>query len=81
MDFLTLDLLDNNTFVMNNPLQTGFGFGMRIRNENLVFKTFQIRLGFYPSLNNGDNFLLRISGEKALVPHRYTPEAPQKINF
>jgi len=68
-------------FVLNNPIQTGFGLGMRMRNENLVFKTFQIRLGFYPSLSNGDNFLFYISGEKSLKPHRYTPGKPSKVEF
>ena len=70
-----------NDFILDNPVQPGFGIGMRMRNENLVFKTFQIRLSFYPTLSNGDNFLFYISGEKSLKPHRYTPSAPSKINF
>ncbi|MEO0330268.1 MAG: hypothetical protein AAF223_01080, partial [Bacteroidota bacterium] len=31
-----------------NPSYQGLGFGFRVRNENLAFKTFQIRLAFYP---------------------------------
>jgi len=71
----------SNNFILNNPIQPGFGIGLRMRNENLVFKTFQIRLGFYPSLSNGDNFLFYISGEKSLEPHRYTPDAPSKVTY
>ena len=71
----------SNNFVLNNPIQPGIGFGLRMRNENLVFKTFQIRLGYYPSLSNGDNFLFYISGEKSLEPHRYTPGAPSKVTY
>jgi hypothetical protein len=71
----------SDRFVLNNPIQPGFGFGVRMRNENLVFKTFQIRLGFYPSLSNGDNFLFYLSGEKTLQPHRYTPGAPSKVQY
>jgi len=70
-----------NEFILRNQLQPGFGIGMRMRNENLVFKTFQIRLSFYPTLSNGDNFLFYISGEKSLKPHRYTPSAPSEIEF
>jgi len=70
-----------NEFILNNQLQPGFGIGMRMRNENLVFKTFQLRLGFYPTLSNGDNFLFYISGERSLNPHRYRPSAPSKIDF
>ena len=31
-----------------NPSYKGLGFGFRVRNENLAFKTFQIRFAFYP---------------------------------
>lgn len=34
--------------VFENPTYGGYGFGFRIRNENLVFNTFQVRLAFYP---------------------------------
>jgi hemolysin activation/secretion protein len=67
--------------VFDNPIQSGFGLGIRIRNENLVFNTFQIRLGYYPNLGNGNNMLFRISGEKTLVPYRYTPTAPSILEF
>jgi len=70
-----------NKFILNNQLQPGFGIGMRMRNENLVFKTFQIRLSFYPTLSNGDNFLFYISGERSLKSHRYIPSAPSEIEF
>ncbi len=36
----------------NNPYQ-GYGIGARIRNENLAFKTFQVRLSFYPIVPEG----------------------------
>ncbi|MGM0498347.1 MAG: hypothetical protein ACQESJ_10545, partial [Bacteroidota bacterium] len=71
----------SNDFILDNPVQPGFGIGLRTRNENLVFKTFQIRLSFYPTLSDEDNFLFYISDEKSLKPHRYTPSAPSKIEF
>lgn len=67
--------------IFNNPVQSGFGLGLRIRNENLVFNTFQLRFGYYPNLSPGSNYLFRISGEKTLTPYRYTPSAPQVVEF
>ena len=71
----------SNDFILDNQIHPGFGIGMRTRNENLVFKTFQVRLSFYPTLSNGDNFLFYVSGEKSLKPHRYTPSEPAEIEF
>lgn len=68
-------------FILQNPVQSGFGIGMRLRNENFVFNTFQIRLGYYPSLTHENSFLVNVSGEKSLRPMRYTPEPPQVIDF
>ena len=39
---------DNKLFY--NPLYSGLGVGVRIRNENLVFNTILIRLSYYPRL-------------------------------
>ncbi|WP_224997997.1 hypothetical protein [Cesiribacter sp. SM1] len=33
----------------------GYGLGLRVRNENLVFKTFQLRLAYYPGPGGGFN--------------------------
>jgi hypothetical protein len=33
-----------------SPIYTGFGGGIKIKNENLVFNTIYIRLGYYPRL-------------------------------
>ena len=71
----------SDNFIFQNPIQTGFGIGMRFRNENFVFNTFQIRLGYYPSLTHENSFLVNLSGEKSLKPMRYTPEPPQVIDF
>ncbi len=67
--------------IFKNPLHSGFGLGFRVRNENLVFQTFQIRLGYYPDLSFGNSLLFKMSGEKTLEPERYTPTAPGTINF
>jgi len=68
-------------FILENPMHNGFGLGIRIRNENLVFKTFQIRLGYYPTLPAGENVLFELSGEKSYKPRRYSPGAPSVIGY
>ncbi len=45
----------NNKSIVNIPVYQGYGVGLRVRNENLTFNTFQLRLGFYsgfPGLAN-----------------------------
>jgi len=34
--------------VFRSPTYRGYGLGFRVRNENLAFKTFQMRIAFYP---------------------------------
>ncbi|HKJ78204.1 MAG TPA: hypothetical protein VKA10_01660, partial [Prolixibacteraceae bacterium] len=38
----------NKQFILTEDFYTGIGFGMRLHNENLVFRTLQLRLAFYP---------------------------------
>lgn len=56
---------------------SAIGLGIRIRNDNLVFKTFQIRLGYYPSLPPWSEMSnLIISGENLLRPRNFDPGPP-----
>lgn len=71
-----------NQSVFRNNLYSGVGLGVRVRNENLVFKTFQIKFAFYPSVPSDiDPFYLLISGESYLKHNYYTPQAPTTIDF
>jgi len=36
--------------IWSGPIYQGYGFGIRLRNENLTFNTVQLRLGFYPNI-------------------------------
>ncbi len=46
---------DVNMF--DGRLYQGYGIGLRVRNENLAFNTFQFRLGFYPNIPNNSRVL------------------------
>ncbi len=79
-DMALIGAYDQNIF--KNRLYSGLGFGIRIRNENLVFKTFQIRLAFYPNLPDvySPN-MLSISGEKLLDPQNFNFITPEPLRF
>jgi hypothetical protein len=71
-----------NQSVFKNQLYSGVGLGVRVRNENLVFKTFQIRFAFYPTVPSDINpFYLLVSGESYLKHHNFNPQAPEPIDF
>jgi hypothetical protein len=36
--------------LFSSKLYQGYGLGIRVRNENLIFNTFQIRVGYYPNI-------------------------------
>lgn len=71
-----------NDAIYRNKLYSGIGLGVRIRNENLVFKTFQIRFAYYPTVPaDSEQFYFLISGESYQNPPNFEPTAPGKINF
>jgi hypothetical protein len=60
----------------------GIGLGMRVRNDNLVFNTFQFRFGFFPNPPQYSriNYLL-VSGEQLLTPYNFDSGPPSVIPF
>ncbi len=61
---------------------TALGVGVRIRNERLVFPTFQFRFTYYPNLAGmslGD--YLDFSGEKKLNPNNFYIDAPAILPY
>lgn len=58
-------------------LITEMGIGIRVRNDNLIFNTIQLRLSYFPSppdFSKLDYF--SIMGEKLLKPPDFSPGAP-----
>ena len=51
--------------VYSNPVYSGYGIGIRFKNESLIFPTFLIRLGYYPRIpDNADVAYWLISTER-----------------
>jgi len=79
-DFSTL--FGTNEAIVNGIALAGIGLGIRIRNDNLIFNTFQIRLGFYPNppLYSKINYFT-ISGEQLLRPNNFDTGPPSIIPY
>jgi hypothetical protein len=81
--FADLGFLSNSDQVLGNGFTLiSLGVGLRIRNDNLVFNTLQIRLAFFPNpplyseIHN-----LTISGEQLLRPKNFNADKPALIPF
>jgi len=65
-----------------NQLYSGIGAGVRIRNEHLVFNTFQIKFTFYPVIpDNASLTYLQLSGEPRLRPNNFYVKSPRLFEF
>lgn len=71
-----------NRSLFKNKMYSGIGLGLRIRNENLVFKTLQFRFAYYPSVPvDTDHFYYMLSGEVYSKPMNFEPSAPYIIGY
>jgi len=61
---------------------TGIGAGIRIRNDNLIINTFQIRFGYYPNLPLYSNTnYVDITGVPVLKPRSFDAKPPSIIVY
>ena len=69
----------NREFIFTQNYYSGLGFGIRVHNENLVFKTLQLRLAFYP-FHPDDmgfvGFILEEQSKKRFYSFEPTPPLP-----
>jgi len=72
----------NSKFILSQPMYTGLGCGIRIRNENLIFKTFQIRFAWYPkAAYSSSHSVLLISGEESYRFDNMNYTGPEIVKF
>lgn len=75
-------LAGTNQIMANGISLAGFGLGIRIRNDNLVFNTFQFRLGFFPNPPQYSRINhLQVSGEQLLTPYNFDSGPPSIIPY
>lgn len=69
-------------YLIGNQSFSGFGIGVRIRNENLVLNAISIRLGYYPILpSNADVAYWLITGQQRTRFENFRPQEPQIVPF
>jgi hypothetical protein len=75
-------LFGTNEYPGSGDLLSAAGLGIRIRNDNLVLNTLQIRLGFFPHLPEFSRTSSSIiSGQQLLKPLNLEPGYPSIIPF
>lgn len=83
--FLTLDhswLTYKLNMLFKSRPYTGIGFGIRIRNDRLVFNTIQIRIAYYPNIPPGTaTSPFTISGEPLLMPPTFLPQPASLFTY
>jgi hypothetical protein len=81
--FADLSLLSGtNQIISHGTTLSSIGIGIRIRNDNLIFNTFQIRLGFFPNPPSYSKIsYLTFSGEQLLRPNNFDSGPPSIIPY
>lgn len=68
--------------LFKGPLYQGYGIGFRLRNENLTFNSFQVRIAYYPNIpNNSIPFRFAFEGIPVLRFRDFDLSAPQIIPY
>jgi len=72
----------SHQIIFKEPLYTGYGFGLRIRNERLVIKTIQIRFVLYPNIpEHSKGTFFRLAGESKFKPNDFYVHAPEILKL
>ena len=72
----------NKEFILSQDYYSGIGIGIRMHNENLVFKTIQLRLAFYPFHPNDMSFVGFVLEEQSKGQfYSFEPTQPLPIKF
>ena len=72
----------NKSLFLTQNYYSGIGMGVRLHNENLVFKTFHLRLAFYPFHPSNMNFAGFILDEQSKREfYSFEPTAPLPFQF
>lgn len=80
--FADFGLLGYSPNLFKNEFFTSFGVGIRIRNERLIFKAIQIRLGIaFGKHGLTESQYFRISNQTRLEQYRYLPARPEIVRF
>ncbi|TNF43064.1 MAG: hypothetical protein EP310_05070 [Bacteroidetes bacterium] len=72
----------NKEFILTQNYYSGLGMGIRLHNENLVFKTIQLRLAFYPFHPHDMSFVGFVLEEQSKKQfYSFEPTQPAPLRF
>lgn len=72
----------NKDLIFTQEYFSGIGAGIRLHNESLVFKTFQLRLAFYPLSPTDMNFVQFVLNEQSKRQfYSFEPTQPLPLRF
>ena len=72
---------NNNNFVFKNKYYSGIGIGFRIRNDNLVLHSFEIRIAYYPRKPpDFENMTIHISNQDFEI-NDFSTNVPEIIKY
>lgn len=75
-------LSGTNQILGRGYILSSVGLGIRIRNDNLIFNTLQIRLAYYPNTPNFSTIPgITVSGEQLLRPLNFEPGPPSIMPY
>lgn len=75
-------LFGTNEFFNQGEILSRIGIGLRLRNDNLVFNTLQIRVSYYPNLPKYSRIsYFNVSGERLLDPDNFEPGPPSLLPY
>jgi hypothetical protein len=74
---------DNSRNLLNkNNIYWGAGLGIRVRNDLLVFRTIEFKVGYYPKMNqHGFNQFTNFGSSTPNVSPNFTPKYPEEIEL
>ena len=68
--------------ILNQQMYSGLGIGVRIKNENLIFNTFQLRFAFYPlEPDRRNRFSIDVSDVPSSSFSDFTVKQPHVVTF
>ncbi|MBN1186010.1 MAG: hypothetical protein JXB49_27260 [Bacteroidales bacterium] len=72
----------DNKSILKNDMYSGVGIGIRIRNEKLAFKTFQIRFAYYPMPPaDMDEYMIQVSGGDPIRFQNFFIQEPTILDY
>jgi hypothetical protein len=68
--------------IFNQQMYSGLGIGLRVKNENLLINTFQLRFAFYPlEPERSNRFSIDVSDVPSASFTDFTVKSPHAITF